>query len=72
MLRLIDTVILGGGASGLFLGSLLKKNYLIIEHNREIGAKIKISGGGKCNITNKIVTENKYRGDKELVKKILK
>jgi predicted Rossmann fold flavoprotein len=50
---------------------LLKKNYLIIEHNREIGAKIKISGGGKCNITNKIVTENKYRGDKELVKKIL-
>jgi predicted Rossmann fold flavoprotein len=71
MLILIDTVILGGGASGLFLGSLLKKNYLIIEHNREIGAKIKISGGGKCNITNKIVTENKYRGDKELVKKIL-
>jgi predicted Rossmann fold flavoprotein len=71
MLRLIDTVILGGGASGLFLGSLLKKNYLIIEHNKEVGAKIKVSGGGKCNITNKIVTENNYRGDKELVKKNL-
>nr|WP_024789082.1 aminoacetone oxidase family FAD-binding enzyme [Lebetimonas sp. JH292] len=69
---MIDTAILGGGASGLFLGSLLKKNYLIIEHNKEIGAKIRISGGGKCNITNKIVTENNYRGDKELVRKVLK
>ncbi|WP_051428452.1 MULTISPECIES: NAD(P)/FAD-dependent oxidoreductase [unclassified Lebetimonas] len=72
MSRLIDTAILGGGASGLFLGSLLKKNYLVIEHNKEIGAKIRISGGGKCNITNKIVTENNYRGDKELVRKVLK
>jgi predicted Rossmann fold flavoprotein len=72
MLKLYDTVILGGGASGLFLGTLLKKNYLIIEHNREIGAKIKVSGGGKCNITNKIVSESNYRGDSELVKKILK
>jgi predicted Rossmann fold flavoprotein len=71
MLILFDTIILGGGASGLFLGNFLKKNYLIIEHNREIGAKIKVSGGGKCNITNKIISENNYRGDKELVKKVL-
>jgi len=72
VLKLIDTIILGGGASGLFLGYLLKKNYLIIEHNREIGAKIKVSGGGKCNITNKIVSFKNYRGDKELVEKVLK
>ncbi|GAX87483.1 conserved hypothetical protein [Lebetimonas natsushimae] len=71
MSNLFNTIILGGGASGLFLGSLLRKNYLIIEHNKEIGAKIKVSGGGKCNITNKIVSENNYRGDKELVKKTL-
>jgi predicted flavoprotein YhiN len=71
MSNLFDTVILGGGASGLFLGTLLKKNYLIIEHNRGIGAKIKVSGGGKCNITNKIISENNYKGDKKLVKKIL-
>jgi len=71
MLKLIDTVILGGGASGLFLGYLLKKNYLIIEHNKEIGAKIKVSGGGKCNITNKNVSFKNYRGDKDLVEKVL-
>ena len=67
-----DIVIIGGGASGLFLGYLLKKNYLILEHNREIGAKIKISGGGKCNITNKILSEGNYRGNNKFIKEIFK
>ena len=67
-----DIVIIGGGASGLFLGYLLKKNYLILEHNREIGAKIKISGGGKCNITNKILSEENYKGDSKFIKKVFK
>jgi len=69
---LYDIVIIGGGASGLFLGYLLKKNYLILEHNREIGAKIKISGGGKCNITNKILSEKNYKGDNKFIKEIFK
>jgi len=64
-------VIIGAGASGLFLGSLLK-NSIIIEHNSEIGAKIKVSGGGKCNITNKFVSEKNYLGDSEFVKNTLK
>ena len=68
-----DVLILGGGASGLFLGSLLKnKNFLILEHNSEIGAKIKVSGGGKCNITNKILTPFNYKGDNEFVKETFK
>ena len=69
---MVDTLIIGGGASGLFLGYLLKKNYLILEHNREIGAKIKVSGGGKCNITNKILSVDNYRGDSEFIKEIFK
>ena len=67
-----DIVIIGGGASGLFLASMLKKNYLLLEHNSQIGAKIKISGGGKCNITNKVLSTDNYRGDKTFVKNILK
>ena len=67
-----DVVIIGGGASGLFLGHLLKENYLILEHNKEIGAKIKVSGGGKCNITNKILSIKNYRGDSSFIKEILK
>ena len=65
-------VIIGAGAGGLFLGSLLKKDYLIIEHNPQIGAKIKISGGGKCNITNKFVSEKNYYGDIGFVREVLK
>ena len=64
-----DTIILGAGASGLFLGDLLKKNYLIIEHNNEIGKKIKVSGGGKCNITNKNLSPKNYDGDNKFIRK---
>ena len=64
------TVIIGGGASGLFLATLLKKDYIILEKTSEIGRKIKISGGGKCNITNKNLSPDNYRGDKNFIKKI--
>ncbi len=67
-----ETIILGAGASGLFLADLLKKDYLIIEHNNEIGKKIKVSGGGKCNITNKILSSKNYRGDNEFIEKTFK
>jgi len=67
----LETIIIGGGASGLFLGYLLGKDSLILEHNPQIGAKIKISGGGKCNITNEFVSEKNYRGDEEFVKQTL-
>ena len=67
-----DVIIIGGGASGLFLADLLKTNYLLLEHNHQIGAKIKVSGGGKCNITNKILSFKNYRGDEKFVKEILK
>jgi len=46
-------VIIGGGASALMLASLLPKNRVtIVESNAKLGAKILVSGGGKCNITN--------------------
>ena len=46
-------IIIGGGASALMLASLLPKHTAtIIESNPKLGAKILISGGGKCNITN--------------------
>lgn len=66
-------IILGAGASGLFLADFLKhRKVLIIEHNPQPGAKIKISGGGKCNITNKNVSYNNYYPKSEFVKNVLK
>ena len=43
-------VIIGGGASGLFLSSLLP-SALLLEKNKEVGRKLLITGGGKCNLT---------------------
>lgn len=50
-----DAIIVGAGAAGLFCAAnLIKhgKSVLIIEHSENIGAKILISGGGRCNFTN--------------------
>lgn len=48
------------------------KNVCMIEANAKIGAKIKVSGGAKCNITNELVSEKNYLGDRSLVKSLLK
>ncbi len=50
-----DAVIIGAGAAGLMCaitaGQRGRKS-LIIDHNKKIGEKIRISGGGRCNFTN--------------------
>jgi predicted Rossmann fold flavoprotein len=67
-----DIAIIGAGASGLFLASHLKsKNFVVIDSNAKIGAKIAISGGGKCNITNKFVSTKNYLGDTKFIAPIL-
>ena len=75
IIKSYDLVILGAGASGLMLGSQLFDrgfgNFLIIDHNPQVGMKIKVSGGGKCNVTNEDVTEDNYLGEKEFVKSVL-
>lgn len=50
-----DAVIVGGGACGLMCAvqaGYLGKKVLVIEKNEQAGAKILISGGGRCNYTN--------------------
>ena len=50
-----DAIIIGGGAAGLFCAIEAGKRHkkvLVIEHNAEVGRKIIISGGGRCNFTN--------------------
>lgn len=50
-----DAVIIGGGACGLMCAvqaGFLGKRTLILEKNEQPGAKILISGGGRCNYTN--------------------
>jgi predicted Rossmann fold flavoprotein len=53
--RIYDSIVVGGGAAGLFCAltaGARGRRVLVLEHNREVGAKIVISGGGRCNFTN--------------------
>lgn len=50
-----DVVVIGGGAAGLFCAIEAAKRgrkTVVLEHNAEVGRKIIISGGGRCNFTN--------------------
>ena len=69
-----DVIILGAGASGLMCGAHLHKDLQVafIEGNEKIAQKLKISGGGKCNITNVNVKPSHYDGNKELIKTVFK
>ena len=61
-------IIIGAGASALMLASLLPKNVaILIDPNPKPGAKIRISGGGKCNITNKYMGSEYYLADPAFV-----
>lgn len=50
-----DVVIIGAGAAGLMAAGLAGQAGLrvaLLEHNHQVGRKILISGGGRCNFTN--------------------
>ena len=50
-----DAIILGAGAAGMFCAGVAGqrgRRVLLIDHVAEPGAKIVISGGGRCNFTN--------------------
>ncbi len=58
-----DVIIIGAGASGLMCAQAAGKrgrNVLLLEHSKEAGTKILVSGGGKCNFTNLSVDKENY------------
>ena len=68
-----DVIIIGAGASGLFLGANLKdKKVAILEKNSSAGKKILASGGGRCNITNHFISAKNYLGEQKFIEQILK
>lgn len=53
--KIWDVIIIGGGASGMMAGAISGargKSVLILDKNKNLGEKLKITGGGRCNITN--------------------
>ncbi|MEO5677197.1 MAG: NAD(P)/FAD-dependent oxidoreductase [Usitatibacter sp.] len=50
-----DVVVIGAGAAGMMCAAAAGqrgRRVLLIDHYKEIGEKIRISGGGRCNFTN--------------------
>ncbi|MCX7660823.1 MAG: NAD(P)/FAD-dependent oxidoreductase [Caldimonas manganoxidans] len=51
-----DVVVIGAGAAGLFCAGLAGQaglRVLVIDHAAKVAEKIRISGGGRCNFTNR-------------------
>ncbi len=69
-----DVIILGAGASGLMCAANLPKKMRValIEGNEKSARKLKISGGGKCNITNISMQINNFDGDEGLIYSVFK
>lgn len=72
-----DVLIIGGGAAGFFTAiNCATKNSLlkiaILEKSKEVLSKVRISGGGRCNLTHaefipQNLVKNYPRGEKELL-----
>ncbi len=58
-MTLVDVCVIGAGAAGLHCAAhaaATGKSVVVLEHNDRPGKKIRISGGGRCNFTNRVVT----------------
>jgi predicted Rossmann fold flavoprotein len=65
MTHSFDTVIIGAGAAGLFCAGVagqLGLRVLLLDHSAKVAEKIRISGGGRANFTNREVTPANFSG----------
>ena len=66
MMAPYDTIILGAGAAGLMCAMTAGKRgrrVLLLDHAGEVGKKILISGGGRCNFTNLATAADRFISD---------
>lgn len=63
-----EILIIGAGASGLMCAAQVQSpDIAFLEGNSKIGLKILASGGGKCNVTNKNITNSNYLADTNFI-----
>ena len=73
-------VVVGAGAAGL-TGSIVAAETLsrekipgqvvVLDGVKQLGAKILVSGGGRCNVTHDMVTTRDYFGNRNIIRNIL-
>lgn len=58
-----DVIVIGAGAAGLMAAATAGqrgRRVLVLDHAEKAGAKILISGGGRCNFTNRNIAADRY------------
>jgi len=75
-----DIAVIGAGAAGLaasiFSAEAAMKSdgsqrIVLLDGAKTIGAKILVSGGGRCNVTHEVVTPTDYFGNRHIIKNVL-
>lgn len=73
----VDLAIIGAGAAGLaaaiFAGETNPRlRIALLDSAKHIGAKILVSGGGRCNVTNREVRATDFHGQRKIIDRILR
>lgn len=74
----VDIVIVGAGAAGLMTAiwagrSFPEQRIVVLDGARTLGAKILVSGGGRCNVTHDVIDPAVYAGSSiQAIKKVLR
>jgi predicted Rossmann fold flavoprotein len=58
-----DVIVIGAGAAGMMCAITAAKRgrkVIILDHANKMGKKILLSGGGRCNFTNRFTTDKNY------------
>jgi predicted Rossmann fold flavoprotein len=77
MRETVDLAIVGAGAAGLMAGIQAgrtdpSRSIVLLDGARSIGAKIRVSGGGRCNVTHERVDETAFAGSsRHAIRKVL-
>jgi predicted Rossmann fold flavoprotein len=73
-----SVIVVGAGAAGLATGifagrAMQRSGVLVMDGARKPGAKILVSGGSRCNVTNAVVTEADFNGgNPRIIRRILR
>ena len=68
-------VVVGAGAAGLMASIFAARSgarVVLLDSAKKIGAKILISGGGRCNVTHYAVSANDFNGNRNAIGKVLR
>src|SRR4051812_48912729 len=73
----VDLVVVGGGAAGLTVAIFAAEaggarfRVVVLDGGKTLGAKILVSGGGRCNVTHHEVSPKDFNGSQNIIRNVL-